>query len=104
MSITELTPVGFEGELVGPEDPGYDDARAVYNAMIDRRPALIARCASPEDVARTIRLARERDLPLSVRGGGHNGPGLGVVDAGIVCDLSLMKDISVDPTTRTVRV
>src|SRR3954453_8074933 len=72
--------------------------------MIDRRPALIARCATPEDVARTIRLARESDLPLSVRGGGHNGPGFGVVDAGIVCDLSLMKDIAVDPAARTVRV
>jgi hypothetical protein len=104
VTITPLVPTGFEGELVRPEDPDYDEARSVYNAMIDRRPALIARCATPDDVASTIRLARESDLPLSVRGGGHNGPGFGVVDAGIVCDLSLMKDIAVDPAARTVRV
>jgi FAD binding domain/Berberine and berberine like len=104
VTITPLVPTGFEGELVRPGDPDYDEARSVYNAMIDRRPALIARCATPDDVASTIRLARENDLPLSVRGGGHNGPGFGVVDAGIVCDLSLMNDIAVDPAARTVRV
>jgi FAD binding domain/Berberine and berberine like len=104
VTIAPLAPTGFEGELIHPGDPDYDEARSVYNAMIDRRPALIARCATPDDVAATIRLARERGLPLSVRGGGHNGPGFGVVDAGIVCDLSLMKEVQVDPAARTVRV
>jgi hypothetical protein len=62
---------GFGGQLFAPQDPGYDDARKVYNAMIDRRPALIARCADARDVARTIGFARTHDLPLAVRGGGR---------------------------------
>ena len=82
----------------------YDETRAVYNGMIDRRPALFARCAGPDDVARTIRFARAHDLLLAVRGGGHNGAGLGMVDDGVVCDLSLLKQISVDLDARTVRV
>jgi FAD binding domain/Berberine and berberine like len=94
----------FAGELVGPEDPSYDSARAVYNAMIDRRPALIARCADTTDVAETIAFARRHDLLLAVRGGGHNGGGLGVCDDGVVLDLSLMQAIEVDPSARTVRV
>ena len=76
------------GELVGPDDPGYDEARTVYNAMIDRRPALVAYCASTDDVAATIAFARRHDLLLAVRGGGHNGGGLGVCDDGVVLDLS----------------
>jgi hypothetical protein len=95
---------GFAGELVQPDDPGYDDARTVYNAMIDRRPALIARCSGPDDVAHAIGFARAHELPLAVRGGGHSGAGLGIVDDGVVCDLSLLKEISVDPGARTVRV
>jgi FAD/FMN-containing dehydrogenase len=98
----ELT--GFGGRLIGSEDVDYDEARKVYNAMIDKRPALIAQCASPDDVARTIAFARDHDLPLAIRGGGHNGAGLGTVDDGVVIDLSLMKDIAVDPHARTVRV
>jgi FAD/FMN-containing dehydrogenase len=94
----------FTGQLVGPEDSGYDEARAVYNAMIDRRPALLARCASTEDVAATIAFARRHDLLLAVRGGGHNGGGLGTCDDGVVLDLSPMKTIEVDPSARTVRV
>jgi FAD/FMN-containing dehydrogenase len=94
----------FAGELVGPEDPGYEQARAVYNAMIDRRPALIARCAGAADVAETISFARRHDLLLAVRGGGHNGGGLGVCDDGVVLDLSLLQSIEVDPAARTVRV
>ena len=72
--------------------------------MIDRRPALIARCASLGDVSRAIAFARDHDLPLAIRGGGHNGAGLGTVDDGVVIDLSLLKDIQVDPAARTVRV
>ncbi len=95
---------GFGGDLVGPSDADYDEARALFNAMIDRRPAVIARCADADDVAATIRFAREHDLPLAVRGGGHNGAGLASVDDGVVCDLSPLKEISVDPATGTVRV
>jgi FAD/FMN-containing dehydrogenase len=95
---------GFEGELVEPDGALYDEARAVYNGMIDRRPAVIARCATGEGVARTIRFARAQQMPLAVRGGGHSGGGFGVVDDGIVIDLSPMKAIEVDPGARTVRV
>ncbi|MFF4256859.1 FAD-binding oxidoreductase [Streptomyces sp. NPDC001663] len=94
----------FTGELIGPEDSGFDEARAVYNAMIDRRPALVARCADADAVARVIGFARAHDLPLAVRGGGHHGAGLGTVDGGVVADLSPMKDIHVDPAARTVQV
>src|SRR5438270_11667922 len=74
----------FTGTLIGPDDPGYDEARAVYNAMIDRRPALIAVCTSAQDVAAVVGFARSRGAALAVRGGGHNGGGLGVVDDGVV--------------------
>ncbi|MGH2761550.1 MAG: FAD-binding oxidoreductase [Thermoleophilaceae bacterium] len=94
----------FGGELIAPEDDGYEDARRVYNAMIDRRPALIARCSSPDDVAKAIAFAGEHELALAVRGGGHNGGGLGVVDEGLVVDLSPLKDIEVDVEARTVTV
>ena len=95
---------GFQGQLIGPRDDDYEQARAVYNAMIDRRPALIARCTSPGDVAAVVRFARDHGLPLAVRGGGHNGGGLGTVDDGVVIDLSRLKSIEVDPQARTVRV
>ncbi|RPF31387.1 FAD-binding oxidoreductase [Streptomyces sp. TLI_185] len=94
----------FTGELIGPEDSGYEQARTVYNAMIDRRPALVARCADADAVARVIGFARAHDLPLAVRGGGHHGAGLGTVDGGVVADLSPLKDIHVDPVGRSVRV
>ena len=90
--------------LTGPGDPGYDEARAVHNGMIDRHPALIIRCASPDDVSRAIAFAKAHDAPLAVRGGGHNGAGLGVVDDGVVIDLSTMNDVVVDPDAGTVRV
>lgn len=94
----------FRGEIIQPGDENYDAARAVYNAMIDKRPALIARCADVADVIATVNFAREADADLAIRGGGHNGPGLGTVEGGIVLDLSRMKGIRVDPIGRTVRV
>jgi FAD/FMN-containing dehydrogenase len=100
----ELGSSGFAGELIGPEDAGYEDARSVYNAMIDKRPALIARCTSADDVAKVVAFARDHDLPLAVRGGGHNGAGLGTIDDGVVIDLSPLNDVHVDPEARTARV
>jgi hypothetical protein len=95
---------GLEGAIVGPTDPAYDEARAVHNGMIDRHPALVVRCSSPADVARVIRFAREHGAPLAVRGGGHNGAGLGVVDDGVVIDLAPMDEVFVDTASDTVRV
>jgi FAD binding domain/Berberine and berberine like len=95
---------GFAGKLIGPDDAEYEDARKVYNAMIDKRPALIASCTSPEDVAKVVSFAREQDLLLAVRGGAHNGAGLGTCDGGVVIDLSPLKEVAVDPQARTVRV
>ena len=94
----------LEGVLIGTDDSGYDEACALFNAMIDKRPALIARCVSGDDVARVIAFSRAHDLPLAVRGGGHNGGGLGSVDDGVVADLSPLRSISVDADTSTVRV
>src|SRR5450755_4575546 len=90
--------------IVGPGDPGYDEARAVHNAMIDRHPAVLIRCSSAEDVARTIAFARAHDAPIAVRGGGHNGGGLGIIDDGIVIDLAGMTKVMVDSDSNTVRV
>ena len=90
--------------IVGPEDSGYDEARAVHNGMIDRHPAVVVRCASPTDVARCIAFAREHDAAIAVRGGGHNGGGLGIVDDGLVIDLAGMAEVSVDPKADRVRV
>ena len=95
---------GFGGTLIRPGDEGYDDARQVFNGMIDRSPALIARCTSAADVAAVVRLARAEDLPLSVYGGGHGVTGSAVVDAGVCVDLRGMKGITVDPVARTARV
>ena len=94
---------GFRGELLRSGDEGYDAARQVFNGMIDRRPALIARCAGSDDVAAAVNLAREQDLPLSIYGGGHGVTGSAVVDAGICADLRTLKGVEVDPDTRTVR-
>ena len=94
----------FAGELIGPDDSSYDEARALFNAMIDKRPAVIARCASGADVASVIAFARVHDLPLAARGGGHNGGGLGSVDDGVLADLSLLRSVSVDSGARTARV
>ena len=94
----------FQGALIGPEDAEYGEACKVFNAMIDKRPALIARCASPDEVVKAVGFARDHDLPLAIRGGAHNGAGLGTVDDGVVIDLSLLRDVAVDPEARTVRV
>ena len=95
--------VGFQGRLIGPEDADYDEARKVYNAMHDKRPALIAQCANVDDVALAVAFGRDHRLLIAVRGGGHNGAGLGTCDDGVVIDLASLKDVSVDPAARTVR-
>ena len=93
----------FQGELIRPGDEAYESARRVYNAMIDKHPRLIARAIDVADVITCVNFARENGLLLAVRGGGHNGGGLGTCDNGLVLDLSLMKGIRVDPDSRTVR-
>jgi FAD/FMN-containing dehydrogenase len=94
----------LRGALILPGDENYEAARKVYNGMIDKRPALIAQCVDVADVMSAVNFAREHHLPLAVRGGGHNGPGLGTCDGGLVIDLARMKGIRVDPAARTVRV
>jgi len=94
---------GFSGRPYGPGDEGYDQARTVFNAMIDRRPRLIARCTSANDVAAVIAYARALGVPMSVYGGGHSVTGAAVVEDGIVCDLRGLKGITVDPDAHTVR-
>ena len=91
-------------QLITSEDDRYDDARRVWNGMIDRRPALIVACRGVADVVASVRFARAHDLPLAVRGGGHNVAGFGTCDAGLVIDLSPMRDVRVDPTSKTARV
>ena len=93
----------FRGPLLFPADPGYDDARALWNAMIDRRPGLIARATGTADVVAAVRFAREHGLLSSVKGGGHNIAGLAVCDGGLMIDCSLMKGVWVDPAARTAR-
>jgi FAD/FMN-containing dehydrogenase len=95
---------GFGGELVEPGDSAYDDARSVFNAMIDRKPALIARCTGADDVLAAVNLAREQSVPLSVYGGGHGVTGAAVVDAGICIDLRTMNRVDVDPGQRIARI
>src|SRR6267142_4377203 len=95
---------GFHGQLILPGDPGYDPSRVVWNAIADRYPALIARCTRVEDVIAAIRFARERDLVVAVRGGGHSVAGFSTCDGGVVIDLAGMRAVKVDPTKRTARV
>jgi FAD/FMN-containing dehydrogenase len=95
---------GLRGRLIRPTDSDYDAARALYNGMIDKRPRLIARCVDVADVITALNFAREEGLLLAIRGGGHNGPGLGSCDDGLVIDLSMMTSVRVDPKSRTVRV
>ena len=99
---TDLS-AGLRGRLVLPADPDYDTVRAVYNGMIDKRPAAIAQCRDVADVIAGVGFARENGLTLAVRGGGHHAAGLGVTDEALVLDLSLMRSTRVDPEERTVR-
>ncbi|MGH8572557.1 MAG: FAD-binding oxidoreductase, partial [Gammaproteobacteria bacterium] len=99
----ELAAAGFEGEVVDRGHPRYDELRRVFNGMIDRHPALIARCTDAHDVAAAVNFARDRGLPVSVYGGGHNVTGNAVCDDGVTIDLRPMKGVEVDPETRTCR-
>lgn len=94
----------FSGPLLLPDDVGWDEARRVHNGLIDKRPAVVARCAGAADVASAVRFAREHGLEIAVRGGGHNVGGRATVDGGILIDLSLMRYVVVDPSRRTARV
>jgi hypothetical protein len=94
----------LRGDLIQTSDPEYDKARTVYNAMIDKHPAMIARCRDIADVMACVDFARENEVPIAVRGGGHSGPGLSLCDDGLVIDLSLMKGVRVDSARRMVRV
>src|SRR5713226_8232586 len=87
----------LRGELLTPGSPGYDQARAIWNAMIDKRPAIIVRCAGAADVIQAVNFARKHDLLVAVRGGGHNIAGNAVCDGGLMIDLSLMKSVRVNP-------
>jgi hypothetical protein len=91
----------LRGPLLLPRDPGYDEARTIWNAMIDRWPALIVRCLGVADVVACVHFARERGLALTIKGGGHNISGLAVYDGGLMLDMSLMRGVWVDPATRT---
>src|SRR3954464_345981 len=93
----------FKGELLAPNDSQYAGARAIWNGAIARRPAQIARCRDAHDVAAALRMARERDLEIAVRGGGHGVAGMAINDGGLVIDLTPMKGIVVDPQARTAR-
>ncbi|WP_237213170.1 FAD-binding oxidoreductase [Falsiroseomonas oryziterrae] len=93
----------LRGSVIRPADSDYGEACKLYNGMIEKRPAIIARCVDVADVMAAVRFARDRGMLLAIRGGGHNGPGLGSCDGGLVIDLSAMKGVRVDPAARTVR-
>lgn len=92
------------GPVLTPQDPGYDEARSIWNGLIDRRPALIVQCSGAADVVDAVNFAREQGLTLSIKAGGHNVAGNAVNDGGLVIDLSQMRGVTVDPAARTVRV
>jgi FAD/FMN-containing dehydrogenase len=94
----------ISGAVLARHDPGYDEARAVHNGLVDRKPALIVRCLTTDDVVAALAFARRAQLEVSVRGGGHNVAGRAVADGGVMIDLALMKGITVDPTARTATV
>ncbi|MEO8052659.1 MAG: FAD-dependent oxidoreductase, partial [Acidobacteriota bacterium] len=94
----------FRGAVIEPEDAAYNEARKVYNGMIDRKPRMIVKCTDVADVMTAVRMAKANDLQASIRGGGHSAAGLGVSDDGMVIDLSPMNYVRVDPSSRTVLV
>jgi FAD/FMN-containing dehydrogenase len=102
-ALAELT-ADFRGTIVGREDHGYEEQRKIWNGSIDRRPALIARCAGVADVIAAVKFGRRQGVPVAVRSGGHSFPGLSVADDAFVIDLSLMKGVRIDPEARTARV
>src|SRR6266540_1538980 len=102
-ALAELQ-AGLRGQIVGRDDPAYEEQRKIWNGSIDRRPALIARCAGVADVMSAVKFARKNGLPVAVRSGGHSFPGLSVADDAFLIDLSLMKGVRVDPQERTARV
>ena len=102
-SVADKLRASATGEVIAPGDAGYEEARRVYNGMIDRRPAAVLCCTGTADVATAIRMARSEGLDLSVRGGGHSAPGFGTNDGGIVADLNLLQDVVVNAAERTVR-
>ncbi len=101
-TVAELAEA-VRGEVIAPGDPGYDEARAIWNGAHDRRPALIVRCAGVADVMRAVEFARSQDLEVAVRGGSHSIPGFSTTDGGIVIDLSAMQGVRVDPQAGTAR-
>jgi len=110
-SVTELDEqtmqafaASLRGGLLRPGEPGYDEGRLLWNGMMDKRPALVARCSGPADVVANVNFARTHDLLLAVRGGGHNVAGKAACEDGLMLDLSLMRGVRVDPRTSTVRV
>src|SRR5688572_13690703 len=102
MAVNDLK-TKLRGQLLSPTDDAYDAARWVWNGMIDRRPALMARCRGVADVVDCVRFAADQGMPLAVRGGGHNVAGFGTCDGGLVIDLSLMRNVRVDLANRTAR-
>ncbi len=104
MSTLESLRAPVEGDVIAPGDAGFEDARTIWNAMIDRRPAVVVRPRGADDVVEAIAFAREHDLPIAVRGGGHNVAGNAVVDEGVVIDFSDMRAVEVDPDRGVVRV
>ncbi|MBK9608892.1 MAG: FAD-binding oxidoreductase [Betaproteobacteria bacterium] len=101
--VLQAFKAGFSGPVIGPDDAEYEETRKIWNAMIDRRPGLIARCRGTVDVVRAVRFARQHQFLVSVRGGGHNIAGLAVCEGGLMLDLSLMRGVWVDPAGRTAR-
>lgn len=103
VALKELSD-GFTGAIITPDDPTYDEARKIFNAMIDRRPSIIAQCACVDDVVRSIHVARHHGLEIAVRGGGHGVAGKALTEGGLVIDLRQMCSVSVNPSARTVTV
>jgi FAD/FMN-containing dehydrogenase len=104
IELAETLGAGFRGRLIGSDNPDYDTARKLYNAMIDKKPRLIAQCVDAADVIAAVNVAREAGLDVAVRCGAHNGPGLGSVDDGLVIDLSALRGVIVDPDARVAHV